>query len=277
MSAVDKMDCALDLMRRLPPQYVEQNLSKVVDLVPELCADLLSSVDQPLKVVRDDGVGKDFLVCDYNRDGDSHRSPFSNLYFPPLDDGIVPSDKLREVETFANEAFDKYRELYYEGGLSSVYLWDIDPGFAGAILMKKSVNDPEAKVKGCWDSINVIEVVPEMAGNKSAHYKLTTTIMLWLQSDADKSGNMNLGGSITRQSGGDKELVGDFGPAHVKNIGELVEEMETKCRLSLNDIYFGKTKDVTNMVRSVGSLVEKNNQDKLQNDLMQQLMNSRNK
>ena len=60
---------------------------------------------------------------------------------------------------------------------------------------------------------------------------------------------MNLGGSITRQSGGDKELVGDFGPAHVKNIGELVEEMETKCRLSLNDIYFGKTKDVTNMVR----------------------------
>ena len=47
--------------------------------------------------------------------------------------------------------------------------------------MKKSVNDPEAKVKGCWDSINVIEVVPEMGGARSAHYKLTTTIMLWLQ------------------------------------------------------------------------------------------------
>ena len=73
-------------MRRLPPQYVEQNLSKVVDLVPDLCGDLLSSVDQPLKVVRDDGVGKDFLVCDYNRDGDSHRfffvsfSPFLQLF-----------------------------------------------------------------------------------------------------------------------------------------------------------------------------------------------------
>ncbi|XP_075241552.1 F-actin-capping protein subunit beta-like [Convolutriloba macropyga] len=111
VSLDDKLDCALDLMRRLPPQFVEQNLSKVVDLVPDLCADLLSSVDQPLKVVRDDGVGKDFLVCDYNRDGDSHRSPFSNTYFPPLDDGTVPSDKLRGVEIFANEAFDKYREL----------------------------------------------------------------------------------------------------------------------------------------------------------------------
>ena len=62
-----------------------------------------------------------------------------------------------------------------------MYLWDTDVGFAGAVLMKKSVTDPEAKVKGCWDSINVIEVVPELAGNKSSHYKLTTTIMLWLQ------------------------------------------------------------------------------------------------
>ena len=69
---------------------------------------------------------------------------------------------------------------YYDGGLSSVYLWDTDTGFAGAILVKKSVNDEESKVKGCWDSINVIEV-QEKTGGKSAHYKLTTTIMLWLQ------------------------------------------------------------------------------------------------
>ena len=60
---------------------------------------------------------------------------------------------------------------------------------------------------------------------------------------------MNLGGSITRQNEGDKELIGDFAQAHVKNIGEFVEDMETKCRLSINDIYFGKAKDVTNIVR----------------------------
>lgn len=265
------MDCALDLMRRLPPQYVEQNLSKVVDLVPDLCGDLLSSVDQPLKVVRDDGVGKDFLVCDYNRDGDSHRSPYTNNYFPSIDDGTVPSDKLREVELFANDAFDKYRELYYDGGLSSVYLWDTDTGFAGAILVKKSVNDEDSKVKGCWDSINVIEV-QEKTGGKSAHYKLTTTIMLWLQSESEQSGNMNLGGSITRQSEADKELSSsDFGHAHVKNIGEMVEEMETKCRLALNDIYFGKTKDLTNQIRSVGSLAERDDQNRMQKSFLEDL------
>ena len=41
--------------------------------VPDLCEDLLSSVDQPLKVARDKTVGKDYLLCDYNRDGDSYR------------------------------------------------------------------------------------------------------------------------------------------------------------------------------------------------------------
>lgn len=60
-------------MRRLPPQQIEKNLSDLIDLVPDLCEDLLSSVDQPLKIARDKLVGKDYLLCDYNRDGDSYR------------------------------------------------------------------------------------------------------------------------------------------------------------------------------------------------------------
>lgn len=70
------MDCALDLMRRLPPQQIEKNLSDLIDLVPSLCEDLLSSVDQPLKIAKDKESGKDYLLCDYNRDGDSYRFDF---------------------------------------------------------------------------------------------------------------------------------------------------------------------------------------------------------
>lgn len=61
------------------------------------------------------------------------RSPWSNTYFPPLDDGAVPTEKLRKLEIDANMAFDQYREMYFEGGVSSVYLWDLDQGFAGNI------------------------------------------------------------------------------------------------------------------------------------------------
>jgi hypothetical protein len=28
-------------------------------------------------------------------------------------------------------------DRYYEGGVSSVYFWDIDEGFAGCVLLKK--------------------------------------------------------------------------------------------------------------------------------------------
>lgn len=31
---------------------------------------------------------------------------------------------------------------YYEGGVSSVYFWDLDDGFAGVVLLKKSESDP---------------------------------------------------------------------------------------------------------------------------------------
>jgi capping protein beta len=41
------------------------------------------------------------------------------------------------MEVRANDAFDVYRELYFEGGISSVYFWDIDDGFAGCVLLKK--------------------------------------------------------------------------------------------------------------------------------------------
>lgn len=74
------MDCALDLMRRLPPQQIEKNLIDLIDLAPTLCEELLSSVDQPLKIAKDKETGHDYLLCDYNRDGDSYRSPWSNKY-----------------------------------------------------------------------------------------------------------------------------------------------------------------------------------------------------
>ncbi|XP_058299784.1 F-actin-capping protein subunit beta isoform X2 [Hylobates moloch] len=192
-----QLDCALDLMRRLPPQQIEKNLSDLIDLVPSLCEDLLSSVDQPLKIARDKVVGKDYLLCDYNRDGDSYRSPWSNKYDPPLEDGAMPSARLRKLEVEANNAFDQYRDLYFEGGVSSVYLWDLDHGFAGVILIKKA-GDGSKKIKGCWDSIHVVEVQEKSSG-RTAHYKLTSTVMLWLQTNKSGSGTMNLGGSLTRQ------------------------------------------------------------------------------
>jgi capping protein beta len=260
----EKLDYALDLMRRLPPQQIEKNLTQLIDLVPSCCEDLLSAIDQPLKVSRDKLYGKDYLLCDYNRDGDSYRSPWSNVYDPPFDDGILPTDRLRKLEVEANQAFEQYREMYYEGGVSSVYFWDNEHGFAGVILIKKAGDNGGAnkKIKGCWDSIHVIEVQER---NLKAHYKLTSTVMLWLQTNKLTSGMMNLGGNVMRQ----KELDGSLTDStHIANIGRMVEEMENQIRHSLNAIYFDKTKSILNSLRSTMDEDEKIKRDALQGTLL---------
>lgn len=122
--------------------------------MPDLTEDLLSSVDQPLTIRRCGKTGRDYLLCDYNRDGDSYRSPWSGEFEPALEQGseggvdegagagAVPSERVRKMEIRANEAFDVYRELYYEGGVSSVYFWNLDDGFAGVVLLKKGMLPP---------------------------------------------------------------------------------------------------------------------------------------
>jgi len=261
----DQLDCALDLMRRMPPAQIEDNLAGLIDLVPHLTEQLLSAVDQPLKIAHDPHSKKDYLLCDYNRDGDSYRSPWSNRYDPPLDDGATPSADLRKVEVQANEVFDIYRELYYEGGVSSVYCWDLDTGFAACVLIKKT-QDTSKKgqpMKGTWDAIHVVEVRDNK--NKTSHYKLTSTIMLSIETKTDATGSVTLAGSLTRQAEQDF-TVNDHNP-HVSNIGRMIEDMELKLRNTIEFIYFGKTKDVVNELRNAIGAREAENRKKMQQQL----------
>ena len=48
------------------------------------------------------------------------------------------------------------------------------------LIIVCSAGDGSKKIKGCWDSIHVVEV-QEKSGGRQAHYKLTSTAMLWLQ------------------------------------------------------------------------------------------------
>mgnify|MGYP006081594689 CR=1 FL=1 len=187
------------------------------------------------------------MLCDYNRDGDSYRSPWSNEYFPALDDGFLPTDKLRELEGEANALFDAYRELYFEGGVSSVYLWDLDNGFAGSFLIKKSMQSDKFVKEGSWDSIHIVEVMEE-TGSKSATYKLTTTIMLNMTVNNADLANTGLSGSLTRQSEVTKEV--NATNTHCANMGRLIEDMEIEMRGNMNELYMKKTLEVVSSIRN---------------------------
>lgn len=182
--------------------------------------------------------------------------------------------KLRKLEIAANEAFDTYREMYFEGGVSSVYLWDLDDGgFAGVVVLKKVLNVGDASApSSSWDSIHVFEAAER---GRQAHYKLTSTIMLYLGTKKEgvkgsveqtSNGEILLSGSMTRQIEQDHP-VNDTS-SHVSNTGRMIEEQEIKMRNLLQDVYFGKTRDVVHELRSIDSLEKARQQRQLQKELV---------
>lgn len=289
----DKLDASLDLTRRLDPKNISKNLNDICTLIQsdgteasaELTQDLLSSVDVPLKTQKCKETGKEYLCCDYNRDGDSYRSPWSNKYFPEVEQDSdelpppFPSRILRELEMKANESFDIYRDLYYEGaGTSSVYFWDtneeddesetLENGFAGVVLFKKETEDGSGK----WDSIHVIEVVPE--SSNTASYKITSSVILDLQNK--KLSSLSLAGSLTRQLESSQSLTLDAAlnleTAHLINLGTLIEKSEYNLRNVLQDVYFDKLKDIVMKdLRSVGDLSGQESDNKKHSELVKGL------
>lgn len=271
-----QFDAALDLLRRLNPTTLQENLNNLIELQPNLAQDLLSSVDVPLSTQKDSAdSNREYLCCDYNRDIDSFRSPWSNTYYPELSpkdlqDSAFPSAPLRKLEILANDSFDVYRDLYYEGGISSVYLWDLNEedfnghDFAGVVLFKKNQSDHSN-----WDSIHVFEVTKSPSSPDSFNYRVTTTIILHLdKTRTDQNSHMMLSGNLTRQT--EKDIAIDMSrpldvifTSHVANLGSLIEDIESQMRNLLETVYFEKTRDIFHQTKNaaIASSAEEANKD----------------
>lgn len=107
---------------------------------------------------QDETTGKMFLKHEYNRDGESYRSPWSNQYFPASESTFFPSAPLQQLEMKANNMFATYVKLYYDSAtLSSVYFVDTqEPGFNAVFLVKKDITDEKDIKRGCWDAVHVV-------------------------------------------------------------------------------------------------------------------------
>jgi capping protein beta len=252
MSDDAALNSAHNIMRRMPPAQTENSLAGLIELRPDLTEDLLSNIDQPLKVEKDSKSGKFFVKCDYNRDADSYRSPWSNQYFPPLDDGFLPSDRLRDMEKAANTIFDQYRKLYFEGGYSSVYFFDTDDdsaasnSFGACFLIHKDVDNENDLKAGWWDSVHVFEVEEKKANTFS--YKLTTTVMISMKLESGSIGVVDLSGNMTKQTQ-QTHSVSSREP-HIHHMGTMLEKMELDIRNNIEGIYIQKTRQVINGMRS---------------------------
>lgn len=163
--------------------------------------------------------------------------------------------RLREIEEKTNLVFDSYRALYYEGGISSVYLWDLEAGdgsFAAAFLIKKEILEAQRRVsQGNWDSIHVVQITPK-PNVKKAVYTVTSTVMLTMTTDKGNAGNVLLSGSLTRKAK-DKEMDVNSDDDHTTNMGQIIEDIEISIRGEIEGVYIQKTREVVNNIRKPAS------------------------
>mmetsp|Transcript_3101 Transcript_3101/g.8890 ORF Transcript_3101/g.8890 Transcript_3101/m.8890 type:complete len:319 (+) Transcript_3101:58-1014(+) len=266
---------ALGLLQRLPPQDLEANIAALSKIAPHLEKALEPYVTRPLQLKRDPENNLYFVACEYNCDGGTHRSPWSNAYVPAPPGGEAeealfrPSERLRRLEETFNEVFDAYKTMYYDGGVSSVYLWDLDEGFAGAFLIRKELASGSAadKVveKGLWESVHMMEVRESASTSSVAEYKLSTTVRVHLDSSEPSKNENELGALVTRQAESrynrGKKALGD--DVHLLQMGKMIEDMEISIRQSLDSLQMAKQREVLNALRCVDGFADGSGQRRL--------------
>lgn len=109
----DSATAAMNVLRRLPPTQVEKGLAGLARLLTDeqLVDQLHQKADKPLQVATCTKTNSPFLQCEFNREGDSFRSPWANEFQPPLAGASQLPEYLRQLEVQANVRFEEYRRL----------------------------------------------------------------------------------------------------------------------------------------------------------------------
>ena len=250
----------LSLFQLIPIIYKNQTKDVIVTCIydyDDLLDEFLQKVNPEIKICYDDPKGP-FIACEYNRDGDCHRSPHSNQYFPTIvDSQIYPPYFLRNLEIKLNIIFQFYLKHYYTkiaiSSLCSVYCWDlgnsISDGFAFAVLMIHQNKIKKVKRESCH--YLQVEFKKESSIKIKANYHLISTTNLNIMLENKICGNIILSGTTVKHSLY-SEYISDTNDekAHIRNIGILVEDMERDLE-NADDIYYCRgPKEIINSMRN---------------------------
>lgn len=202
----EKLKACLQILRKFQITKYKKVIDALTTIVYEdddLLNDFLQKIDQPSEISKEDKNG-DFLICEYNREGDSYRSCISNTYYPATDDDVTsPSEEIREMEIIFNKLFSEYTRLYYGGAaICSCYCWQlgekVEDGISVAVIIKNQVDSSKGVRGGSWDSSHLVVISFENKDDKiQVNYKLTSTV--FFAADLKKGLSLiNLNGCITR-------------------------------------------------------------------------------
>ncbi len=202
-----------------------------------------------------DSTGRQFIATEFNREGDSFRSPFTNQYYPPVEDGYQPSESSRQLESKGNELFQEYTMLYYDSAVSSFFVLDQDYGFDCAFFVRKELAQEEALQSGLWHSFNTCVVRVDRA-TSTASYRLKSTVLVELHLEEGRLGTLRVNGFLEHASERKEALGTDPEATHLEVIGQMVEAAETHLRKELENMEAEKTREILLNLRTQAPIVE---------------------
>ncbi|VWU52380.1 F-actin-capping protein subunit beta, putative [Hepatocystis sp. ex Piliocolobus tephrosceles] len=243
-----KIEAALNICNILPVHLFEETINILSKIDKNLTNNILINKEGPIEIKYDEKEKKFFLGNVYNKEKNSHRSPYSNIYYPEhFPNSYIPSEPLRSLEILYNDIFDNYRKTYYIDGLSSVYLWPnpVEDGFVACFLIKKKENY-DKNISLTWESIHLIQAnITYLA----IHYQISSTLNISIK----KENEILLTCSINKALENPKK-ISDVNLIknkyfHLTNIGKMIEGIENSLRKSTEYIYLSKINDIFNSLR----------------------------
>ncbi|SPJ09021.1 F-actin-capping protein subunit beta, putative [Plasmodium sp. DRC-Itaito] len=245
----EKMEAALNICNTLPGHVFDDTIKMLSRIDQNITNNILINKEGSIKIKYDKEENKYYLGNMFNKEKDSYRSPYTNIYFPEqYINSYVPPEHLRTLEILYNKIFDRYRKAYYMNGLSSVYLLPhpIEDGFVACFLIKKKeIFDKETNIK--WEATHLIQV---NITNLKVHYQISCTINFEIK----KNDNLILSANINKALENSKKISDIYlfkdQYFHMENMGYLIECMENSLRKSIEYIYILKIQDMLNSIKS---------------------------
>jgi capping protein beta len=238
------MECisGLNIAARLPPGEVDNVKEALSNIAPALKKFIHSRLDGRLQTLTDETTGKLFIASDFNRNGKSYRSPWSNEYIPSSErseSSYYPPPGLRRIEATLNELMLSYCNLYYDNGVGSCYLSESPTEtakFFGAFQVKKDFHDSHSKESHTWESQHSFEVNSRTKDDSiEIHISMASTILVIFEFEG-KTLPSKINGSTSKSNERTYTILKkDDGTALydevlVRNLGELMEENESSLR-----------------------------------------------
>ena len=216
----------------------------------EIESEFNQKIEKVLTICRDDALG-DFIQSEFNSEGETYRSPWSNKYFPMTETPRYPPSELRQLEVYFNKIFKEYARLYYgEKAVSSIFVWEqgesIDNGFSCALMVKNCPGSESAYSE--WDTTSLVTVkfLKEKEREQErlkAIYNITCTMMYKI-----KICEVEISGALTIQNEDSQYIKTHLDyESHIEKIGKLLEFTETNMRNTIDEIYIKKSNEVASI------------------------------